>query len=734
MADKPTDIASVLLNSQDVIDAAVETVAATKKTQSVLEENIRVTDTKIGVHNVDTESHEDIRLQLGTVPSMVSEPEITGPTAVETGEENTWQLSAVGVFPSVKILSFEVTDQHGEVFTVEADDEGKGVFTHTFVGDRNQEISFSVIAKANFDFVSRATVYPLLITQHLPPVMTEMTHTFPAVISHGKTYNFSVSGIGDLDDDFSHYNILTDETRVTFSQKENLSQDTQYSLTVADDYRGPGTFTVTIEAVDDKGLTNTKSVSMRVNSDPVVTALTHNIPTFLNRNTTSSVRVSGITDPDGDTIKMAISSSIPEITFSKNSGIALNEDFVILIGNVAVDTPYTLTLTFTDQYGGTATSTISSRINTPPSMANFKVTQEEAHVVGGISKMTLSGATDVNGETVVYSIENDHEEITFSKMVNIAENEEIEVTISEAAERGKSYTVTVYAMDESGAQSTASFAIVINNLPDTETIGTTVLEFVIPGGTYQWSFSTETDEDGHTLSYTVTSPNPDVIITNGENLAAGDLFTCQVPTEDKLARGQDFELQVSISDGLESTAMNLTVTINSLPVSDEVVATTPTEMEGGDENSITFSMSGGTDPNNRPLTYTIVDSDPNLVFSKQSGIKANEVIEITALKVAVDTEAKFSILVVDTLGETSSPKEITILLKAIMVTAAPSILYPVNGNEAVPYYEGFTLTISAYQEVAWTGEGTYPNNHTGADMSAGIHDWKADPPYTMTPV
>ena len=87
MAEQPTDVRSVLQGSQDVLDAAVATVTATRKTQNVLEQNIYHTKEKIDEHNVSTGSHEDIRQQLS---NLIDTPEISGPNSAEYGEEASW--------------------------------------------------------------------------------------------------------------------------------------------------------------------------------------------------------------------------------------------------------------------------------------------------------------------------------------------------------------------------------------------------------------------------------------------------------------------------------------------------------------------------------------------------------------------------------------------------------------------------------------------------------------------
>lgn len=78
------DIASILTKTQAAIDKAVETIIATTETQQILKENIVTTDAKIGTHDHAETSHEDLRLILADQPSMITEPTITGPSAVET--------------------------------------------------------------------------------------------------------------------------------------------------------------------------------------------------------------------------------------------------------------------------------------------------------------------------------------------------------------------------------------------------------------------------------------------------------------------------------------------------------------------------------------------------------------------------------------------------------------------------------------------------------------------------
>ena len=647
----PTDITQVITASQDAIDAAVATIRATQKTQQTLQENIRTTDKKVGIHNTSGECHEDIRQQLGDMPSMITDPVISGPTAVETGEENSWLLSAAGIIPTTQVLSFDVVDQHGVVYNVPANESGHATFTHTFIGSRNQQIKFTVKAKGTYSFVSKEVSYDLLITQHLPPDMSKLTHTFPPIISYGKTYPWKVDGIFDLDNDLKEINILPGNNKVTLSQKDNIVQGLEYSLSVDPTYKGPDTFVAIIQAVDERGLINTHQIQMRVNSDPVVTGITHNIPTYLNKNSVSTVRVGNVIDPDDDVVTFSISSNNGNITFSKNENIALNEDFVITVGDIPLDTPYVLTLIFKDIYGGSTTKTISSKINTPPSIAGFVATQNSRHVVGKTTKMSFAGATDANGETVIYNINNTYPDLVFSKTVGIAENEQVDVTVLPSAAHGATYTLQIDAMDGSGGKTPVNVVIITNSLPVITNLSHNIPKYVAPGANYTWSVSGATDVDGQSLKYTITSSNPNVTLTNATSISAGQQFTCVTPTEAQLARGESFPLTISVTDGLEVVESTINVYQNKKPDISGLIGVTPTRVIPNSTQNISFY--GAVDPDGQALTYSIVDFDTSaLAFSKATGIVDNEQVVMTVKSAAVRGKTyEFTVRVIDPTGE-----------------------------------------------------------------------------------
>ena len=701
---KPSDINNILKGSQEVIDAAVSTVTETRKTQEILKYNISITDQKVSDHNASPESHEDIRIQLADMPKVITDPVISGPNSIETGTEGTWNLASS---PSplytgtISITKFTVYDAKGQKITDIPTSDGSANFVHTFTGKRNEQTYFQVQAVGGINsapeaYTSNRATQNFTITQHLPPDMSGMSCTIPSNITEGHVYSFRIANIVDLDGDLENVTISCTDPHLTFSET-TVQLNTDYTLTVDEGYNGPADITITFTAHDTLGLSATKSIKVHLNAIPVVSGFGHTFPTYPNPNSNYTFKVFGATDPDGETENLTCRfSSEQPITFSKSEGVKLNEDVTAIIGDIAANTPITIAVTVVDPADGQASTTISSVINSVPVMTGFIATQQYTvwplNVTGTIS---FSGATDINGEAITYSLVNNYpSELTFSKTSGITENEVVNVTISSSAVRGQSYIIPVTATDASQGSATANVTIKINSLPDVTNLACTLDTYLIPGKMVEGSVSGATDVDGQNVTYTVTSDNPNVILGNATNIAAGAAFSVTPPSEEDLARGDSFNLIFTVSDGFETSTRTIAYYQNRLVDASSIVTTLPTSVQGGAEHAVQFTISGGSDADGHDFTYNITGLPAGVSVSKDTGIAAGESVKLTATKVATDTPMSFTITATDSLGEVSTTSQtISFTVVIITVTAPPTITAPVDGAK-LEYDDGV--------DMAWT--------------------------------
>lgn len=705
----------MLLANQELIDQAVAVVAATTATQTEIQKHINLTDTKIQIHNTSEEAHDDIREQMASMSrTMLSEPEIEGPIYTETGMENTWVFTANALISSVKVTGYKIIDEEGNEFMIQADAHGVGTFTHAFVGERNHPSYFTVAAMGSYNSMSPSVQFDFTITQHLPPVMDEMEVTLPARVSYGKTYNFSISGITDPDTDLTNISISSNhDDKVTYSQNTNLVQGQTYTFTLANDLKG-GELIFTITADDDWDLSSTKSTAaIPINRDPIPVQMMHTLPNHLTPGSSIQARVlAGATDPDDDTLTYDISSSIAGITFSKTSGIALNEDITInTASSVAQGTSYTLTFTFKDQYGGSCTNTVSSTINTLPNVSGMTVMQNALHIPGQSDTITISGATDPNNEEIKYSIQNTNQGITFSKISDISADEEITVTYAGNLIHGNTYNVNFTATDTSGGSSTITVGFKINSLIAAANIVTNIPAIIKPNTAYQWKITTAVDPDNQPLKYSITCSNANVVLSDNTDIDPNTNFTCTANLGTGLARGDTFNLVITASDGMETVTKTVPVKINQLGNPATIAQTgIPSTFKGGAENKTTFKLSGGTEPDSQTFTYNIKNVNANLTIGKLANISASDNIQIQAKKVSAVTAVSFDVSMTDALGEESSTKTISFNINPITVTSAPSITSPTT-DQQMPHYDPWNMTWSAYATHADVDEAhVYPWN------------------------
>lgn len=594
--------------TQDVIDKAVAAVTTTKVTQSKLEQQLDYTDRKVDeIHNLDAEAHPDIREQLS---KFFDPPTISGPSAVEYGEENTWEFDAVTRLPLVKLEKFYVDFMDGtprEV--VPANPDGSTIWKHTFYGERNSTIWFTVTAYGN-SFVSEKTRQELFLTHHLPPDMSNMVCTLPTIVNRGQTYTFQYYGVTDEDGDLVKVNLNASSTKLTFSATDSLEPNQEYTLSVAGDANDPEDVSVTFTAIDARGLTTTKTYIVHINGIPNISNLAHTLPNRLTANTSVMARFSGITDADGEStdITIDLASSIPEITFGKTTGIKLNEDVSIITSSSATPgTAYTLTLTIHDGDGAVVTTTLSSMINILPDISGLVTNQREYMFPSESREYTYSGAVDADDQEVIYGFETDYPGIIeFSKTNGVQANEPVLVTLGAAAVRGQAYTYRVTATDKSGAVSKTTRTIKVNQKISESDISYTPTGYSTatePSTQYTLDFTPTTNPDGRDLIYSIVAD--DIEDLTFESTGAHS-FVFTSPGETTVARGSSYTATVTADDGVEKTIRKITINQNQVPDVTNFSLVTVKYLTAGITNKGT--VVGVTNEDGTPVTFTATSS------------------------------------------------------------------------------------------------------------------------------
>ncbi|QAA32623.1 hypothetical protein C1I91_13800 [Clostridium manihotivorum] len=389
------------------------------------------------------------------------------------------------------------------------------------------------------------------------------------------------------------------EDVLTFAKASNPSHgsvvvnpDGSYVYTPDTDYVGYDTFTIKVS--DDHGGTAISTINIRINSIPTLT----NYDEKADFNKAVSDKLIGV-DKDGDSLTYS------KISDPSHGLVVVNEDGTwTYTPNRDFSGVDSFTVKINDGHGGTAISTISVTVNTPPAVGNY-----DKNVDFNKSLSDKVVATDVNGDSLTYSKENDPSHGTV--VVN----------------NDGTWTYTP-SKDFSG---TDSFKVLVNDGRGGITVSTVTITVDTPPAVGNYDKRVDfnksvsdkilaSDVNGDTLTYSKESdPNHGSVVVNNDGT--------WIYTPNKDFSGTD-SFKVLVSDGHGGTAISIvSLKVDSLPivsnygektefnkpVSDKVIAS--------DVDGDSLSYSKGSEPSNGTV---IVNEDGSWTYTPKKDFSGTD--------------------------------------------------------------------------------------------------------------
>ena len=436
---------------------------------------------------------------------------------------------------------------------------------------------------------------------------------------------------------------------------------------------------------------------------PNLNTMTTTLPTYVSHNKTTTFIITEVKDSAaGEQVTMAIEQGKGDYVISPLSGIAPGTAINMNVGGGGqAGDILDFTVTFTD---GTTQQTVKRvmavMLARPLSQGALSISGLPTNAEPGAKfKVQISNLTDDGSGRYNYSIDVGTSGIVFSKTSEITENDKIDMTIPEEAERESELTFTLIVHDIYGADQEYQFSVYINALPSTDDFVHTVPGTVVPGKSYTVKFDGVLSANNKKANYNIQK-NDDNLITFSkyENILANENVTMTISRD--VVRGQTYSFKVnSIDENEVSVEIQVEFVVNLLPLSNDITTTLPSSNKGG--VTLAFKITGGSDAE-QPLSgegsgrtvvsYDIDAGDSSFNFSKITGIKPNEDVTVVVPKVSADDSRFFNIYAVDDLGERSaSPKIVEITITPIYLPVTPTITAPANGA-TLQYDDGVDMT------------------------------------------
>ena len=430
-----------------------------------------------------------------------------------------------------------------------------------------------------------------------------------------------------------------------------IQNDGTLLYTPTTDYVGSDTISYTIK--DGRGGSANSTVSVTVNTPPVA----NSNEVITNKNTSVSINVtSNDTDADGDSLTIYSAGATNGTVIIQNDGTLLYAPTTDYVGTD------TISYTINDGRGGSANSTVTVTINTPP-VANVdevitnKNTDVNINVISNDTdadgdSLTVYSASATNGTVVV---QNDGT-LLYTPTTDYIGSDTISYTIKDGRGGSANSTVTVTV----NTPPVANVDEIVTNKNNSVTINAT---------------SNDTDADGDSLTiYSASATNGTVVIQNDGTL----LYT---PTTDYV--GTD-TISYTINDGRGGSANStVTVTINTPPVAnvDEIVTTKNTDVNinvisndtDADGDSLTVYSASATNGT------VVIQNDGTLLYTPATDYTGADTISYT---------------INDGRGG-SANSTVTVTVNAPPITPPPVVVNvpPVVVNDTATTYNGHPVTI-----------------------------------------
>ena len=403
------------------------------------------------------------------------------------------------------------------------------------------------------------------------------------------------------------------------SVRFSLSSDTGLSITSGGvltfestpDYETKDTYTATVFANDPAENTKSQSITVNVTDVNEAPTFTSSASFSANENQTAIGTVEA-TDVDGDTLTYSISGS--DITINSATGVIS----FVSAPDYETTTSYSATVTVSDG-SNTDTQDISVSVinvndNSPVVTSNATFTAPENQTAIG----TVT-ATDADGDSLTFSSSFDADDILINSTTGV-------LTFTTAPDYepvGIIYGGSVFVSDgDNTTQQSISITLTDVNDPPVFTSTTDSSgNLVFSADENQRSIGTvtATDQDGDSLTFTITDGAGEMQITNSGVLSFNET---EVPDyETRTVYGGDNDptgagYRVQVSDGQTTAQKRIVVSINNLNDNSPVITSSSTFT--ADENQTSIGAVTATDADGDTLIFS--SSDTNIPINSSSGV------------------------------------------------------------------------------------------------------------------
>ena len=395
----------------------------------------------------------------------------------------------------------------------------------------------------------------------------------------------------------------TDGDSLTYSisgSEINISSSGVLTFAPAPDYENKNSYTATVTVSDGA---DSVSQSITVTITDVDESVPNSAPTFSSSATFSAAEnqtaIGAVTasDTDGDSLTYSISGS--EISISVNGVLIF-----VTAPDYETKNSYSATVTVSDGVGSVSQSIIVSVVdvdetipNSAPtisSASNFDINENNT-VIGSIS------ASDPDGDSLTYSISGSEINISSSGVLTFATPPDYETK--------NSYSATVTVSDGTDSV-TQAITVVVYDVNDRAPIISSSATFSAAENQTSIGSISASDPDGDSLTYSIS----------GSEINISDSGVLTFASAPDYEAKTSYTATVTVSDGINSTAQNITVSITDVAENVGPVISGLASSVSVAENQTSVISVSASDANGDTLSYSLSGTDAASFSINSAGV------------------------------------------------------------------------------------------------------------------
>lgn len=495
-------------------------------------------DELISAHNQSLTSHSDIREYLNEVKIQLGTNNLT---------EISQELTRI-----VETIDNQITQQIIDLQSVDAKHDSEILANAQEIDKLKQaleNIEQDIITISNGEFLRQKDIDYLLLQQHATdtndmlgydqyaengPNIINFSHTLPQYIGKKSTVNFHFTGVvGNEASNPIKYSVEVGQGDFQLSPTNNISDGQDVTMLVGENGE-PGdivwftvTITDTVTNVSIKRVINT----MIARPLDVARVSCYGLPAKVEPGHQYTFFIRNLADDGSGRYFYMIDPASSNLLFDRQTRLATGDVVTMTVPtSIDRDIDVTFYIVVQDIYSDEQQKPITVHTNPVPGAENFKHNIPAIGVPGRTYNIRFSGIVSANGTPAMYSIENNNDLLTFGKTENILANENVSMKISAAAVRGEELNFYVNSIDENQATLHLPEGVVINQLPESDQIVTTLPMETEGGVTLVMRVSGGKDNEGDAgVTYELSAEKSGFAFSKTTNISVTDNIFVTIP-------------------------------------------------------------------------------------------------------------------------------------------------------------------------------------------------------------